>query len=187
MTLIADNGKRLDRKEGHKRQFPDCAHDSNVQSSRRTRHRSTPPVSSFTLKESVSLSNTNTRNCIDSQPGRNTWLLGRRVSLGYTLNSGFALREAPLRLKFEGMLAHSKSVDSKSKNSSSATLSKSSPLFGNSRTKKKQKFSAANLMFECGVQSSTKKTTNGLITGRLSNLICKYVSVCVSLSCVNWN
>jgi hypothetical protein len=69
--------------------------------------------------------------------GRKTaWLIGRRIAYGYTLNSGNALRAHSLHFKFEGQL-----------------LEKSKKQFFSSKLKQKQKFSAANLLFECGQTS----------------------------------
>jgi hypothetical protein len=109
-----------------------------------------------------------------------TWLLGRRVTLGYTLNAGFALRRTPLQLRFEGVLAHHQSVleGRTSKHASSESASSQQALFGGpssagvggSSKKKKLNFSAANLMFECGEEEGGERR---VIRGRLSNLICK--------------
>ena len=99
-------------------------------------------------------------------------LLGRRVTLGYTLSGGDARRNISLRFKQEGVLLESKNKPSRSQLSSS--------LFG---TKKKEKFTAANLLFEC--YSSSQQVVGYLppclsdplqgvrITGRLSNLLCR--------------
>lgn len=65
------------------------------------------------------------------------WLIGRRIAFGYTLNSGIALRSHCLSFKFEGQL-----------------LEKSKKQFFSSKLKQKQKFSAANLLFECGPAST---------------------------------
>lgn len=80
------------------------------------------------------------------------WLLGRRVTMGYTLNAGYALRQTPLRLRREGVLAQHHTVPG---------------AVQNMQSRKKLKFSAANLLFECEQQGSQ------LLHGRLPNLICK--------------
>lgn len=71
---------------------------------------------------------------ITVQISDNAWLIGRRIALGYTLNSGIALRNHSLRFKFEGQLLEK---------------SKSSFL----RSKTKEKFSASNLLFESATDS----------------------------------
>lgn len=60
------------------------------------------------------------------------WLIGRRVTLGYTLSGGNAIRSQGMIFKFEGLL-HSNKLSSK--------------------PKKSLKFSGANLLFECPVQT----------------------------------
>jgi len=87
-----------------------------------------------------------------------SWLIGRRVTLGYTLNSGVALRQSPLSFKFEGSLLN-------------AGKPQTASNFFQVKTKKKTKFSAASLLFECSSGSGGGNT----IKGRLSNLICSFL------------
>lgn len=84
------------------------------------------------------------------------------------MNAGFALRKTPLRLRFEGVLAQKTSA---SVPGSSESVSKA--ISGVASNKKKQKFSAANLMFECEPYPTTRPEEGSIIRGRLSNLICK--------------
>jgi hypothetical protein len=72
-------------------------------------------------------------------PRTMAWLIGRRIAFGYTLNSGIALRLHALHFKFEGQL-----------------LEKSKKQFFSSKLKQKQKFSAANLLFECRTASKVR-------------------------------
>jgi hypothetical protein len=77
------------------------------------------------------------------------WLIGRRIALGYTLNAGIALRSHSLQFKFEGELLNKAKKGKQSH---------------------KQKFSAANLLFECDGISKSQA-----LTGRLSNLVCSFL------------
>ena len=58
-----------------------------------------------------------------------SWLIGRRVVLGYTLTGGHALRSLGLHFKYEGVLNGCKAPAK--------------------TTKRAQKFGGANLLFEC--------------------------------------
>jgi hypothetical protein len=60
--------------------------------------------------------------------GSQIWLIGRRVTLGYTLTGGNAIRSQGMIFKFEGLL-HGNKLSNK--------------------PKKTPKFSGANLLFEC--------------------------------------
>ena len=71
------------------------------------------------------------------QESSHYWLLGRRIALGYTLNSGVGLRNQCLYFRYEGQLLE------KNKSQSISITSRDS---GNKRNKK---FAAANLLFEC--------------------------------------
>jgi hypothetical protein len=79
------------------------------------------------------------------------WLIGRRITLGYTLNAGIALRNHYLQFKFEGELLDKQKKTTKVK-------------------QQKQKFSAANLLFESGGIAKAQA-----LTGRLSNLLCSFL------------
>jgi hypothetical protein len=130
--------------------------------------------SSLSLSLSSSTSHASTRRNVTNSPTCSNvnpvWLVGRRVTLGYTLNAGFALRKTPLRLRFEGVLAQKTSASATVPGSSESV---SKAISGVASNKKKQKFSAANLMFECEPYPTTRPEEGSIIRGRLSNLICK--------------
>lgn len=97
------------------------------------------PLESNIIKEArkkiAKLSNNSIRNC------EQYWLIGRRITYGYTLNSGIGSRDQYVNFKYEGQLLE------KSKSQSIPVTSKE---IGNlTKNKRKQKFAASNLVFEC--------------------------------------
>ena len=100
-----------------------------------------------TSLDTLHSSNPRQTSVISSCDGGTTmaWLIGRRIAFGYTLNPGIAVRSHSLSFKFEGQL-----------------LEKSKKQFFSSKLKQKQKFSAANLLFECGPASAVFLTLHFL-------------------------